>query len=504
VACPGLRRASPDEAVSTEDVRAAEVNSVWRGVSLDMLMENAGAAVASLAECALGGLRGARVAVLAGKGGNGGDGLAAARRMSARGASVTVYLVQGSAEHPSAARMLRALEGSGVRVVRGPPTASDLKGLDLVVDAVLGVGVRGPLRGAVREAVEAYNASEGLRVSVDVPTGVDPDSGEAVEGAARSDYTVTMHAAKRGLFREPGRLHAGEVLVAEIGIPEAAVVYAGPGDVAARVPRRRRDAWKGSAGRVAVVGGSRLYAGAPILAALGAYASGVDLVYLVSPGSYQAAVSRPELVPRSPEEVDAAVARSHAVVLGPGMGVSEEAASLAERVLAEAERGGKLVVVDADALKMVARGMVRLRGNVVLTPHRGEARELLGGEELPQAQAAAKIAERYGETVVVKGPVDAVCSPAGLCRLNETGVPEMSVGGTGDVLSGVIAGFAARRAAAGLPYDPVNTAAAALYAVGRAGELALERRGESITPLDVVEEIPRAVSEARRMAGEGG
>ncbi len=500
--CPGLSPADPRGALSTEDVRAVEVNSVWRGVSLDLLMENAGAAVASLVECALGGLQGARIAVLAGKGGNGGDGLAAARRMASRGARVEVYLVQGSVEHPSARAMLRALEGSRVEVERGPPRGLD--GFDAVVDAVLGVGVRGALRGAVREAMDAYNSSQGLRVSVDVPTGVDPDTGAAAEGAARSDYTVSMIAAKRGLFKEPGSLHAGEVLVAEIGVPEAARTYAGPGDVAARVPLRRRDAWKGSAGRVAVVGGSRLFAGAPILAALAAYAAGVDLVYLVSPRSYDAALSHVELIPRSPEDLEDAVSRSHAVVVGPGMGVSEEAAATVERVLELAERGGKLVVMDADALKMIAEGMVKPRGTLVLTPHRGEARMLLGGEDLEPLEAARRIASRLGATTVVKAPIDAVCSPEGRCRLNETGVPEMSVGGTGDVLAGVIAGFAARRAAAGLGYDPLNTAAAALYATGRAGELAVAEGVESITPLKVLEKVPVAVEEARRLAGQRG
>ncbi|MCE4610665.1 MAG: NAD(P)H-hydrate dehydratase [Desulfurococcales archaeon] len=498
--CPGLKPGSSEEALATEDIRAYEVNSIWRGVSLDLLMENAGAAVASALECLLGGLEGARVAVLSGKGGNGGDGLAAARRMASRGASVTVYLVQGLVDHPSSKVMLDALKNSSVKVERSPP--EELEGVDAVVDAVLGIGVKGALRGPVRKAMEAYNSSPGMRISVDIPTGVNPDTGEAVDGAARSDYTVSLIAAKRGLFVEPGRLHAGEVLVAEIGLPESAVTHAGPGDAAVRVPMRRRDAWKGSAGRVVVVGGSKQFAGAPVLAALAAYAAGVDLVYLVSYRSYDAALSHVELVPRTPDDLEDVVARSHSVVVGPGMGVSDEAAGLVEAVLREAEKRGRLVVADADAIKMISEGLVKPRGVMVITPHRGEARQLLGGESLEPLEAARRIAAELGVTVAVKAPVDAVCNPQGKCRLNDTGVPEMSVGGTGDVLAGVIAGFAARRAAAGLDYDPLNTVAAALYITGRAGEMAVAEGLESITPLKVLENVPRAMEEARRIAGQ--
>lgn len=503
--CPGLKPAEYVDPISTEDMRAYEVNAVWRGVSLDMLMENAGAAVAGFIECALGGPSGLKVAVVAGKGGNGGDGMAAARRLASRGAEVDVHLVHPSSDisHGSAARMLEALRRSeGVRIVE--PRSDGwlaLDGYDVLVDAVLGIGVRGRLRSPVAEALAAYNSSQGLKVSVDVPSGVDPDSGEAAEGSARSDYTIAMHAPKKGLLRPPAAFYAGEVLAAEIGIPGSAIVYSGPGDVAARIPVRRRDAWKGSAGRVSVVGGSELYAGAPIFSALAAYAAGVDLVYLVSPRSYDAAILRPELVPRSFDDIESVVERSHAVVVGPGIGVDGKAASIVERVLDAASKTGSLVVMDADAVKLVARGAVKPRGNVVLTPHRGEARELVGSDVDP-LKAARAISEKTGVTTVVKAPVDAVCEPSGRCRLNDTGAPEMSVGGTGDVLAGVIAGFAARRIAAGLEPDPLNTAAAALHVVGVAGEKAVAERGESITPTDVIDRIPAVIRESRRVAGQ--
>ncbi|WP_165487909.1 NAD(P)H-hydrate dehydratase [Aeropyrum pernix] len=497
VLCPGVRVASPENAISTEDMRAFEINAENLGVSIELLMENAGNAVAGVLECLLGGLQGAKVAVLAGKGGNGGDGIAAARRLAARGARVEIHLThpRGEVKHPASRTMLKGVEASRVEVVEpGAPGWLDLGGVDAVVDALLGIGVKGGLRGSVKAAAEAYNKAGGLKISVDVPTGVDPDTGDAVEGAVRSDYTVSMHRPKKGLFKGAAPLYAGEVLTAEIGVPWAAEYYAGPGDVAARIPRRPRDAHKGVGGRVLVVGGSSEYVGAPILAALAAYAAGVDLVYLASPFSREAALARPEIVPRRMEEASRVVERVHAVVAGPGMGGEGE--DLLWEVLDAARKRGVPAVVDADGLKALARRGDRLWGGAVLTPHRGEAKLLLGGEDLPPLRAAREIAARYGATTIVKAPVDAVCSPEGRCRESPWGAPEMSVGGTGDVLAGVLAGFLARRRALGMDPDPLNTAAAALYTVGKAGEdLAMEEG--LVSPLRLVEAVKRVVAGSR-------
>ncbi len=240
MACPGLYRGDVFEPVSVEDVRAWEGNSEYRGYPLSLAMESAGAAVASLLECVLGGLRGARVAVLAGRGGNGGDGLAAARRMALRGAKVDVYLAfrgEGEVSRGDVRLMLHSLRGvEGVRVEPYRGEAPALEGYDAVVDSLLGVGSRGAPRGPVLELLRAYNGSQGYRLSVDVPSGLDADTG-AVEGeAARSDATVTMHWVKRGLLEPRAAHYVGDLYVAEIGFPSAAQLYAGPGDVAARIP----------------------------------------------------------------------------------------------------------------------------------------------------------------------------------------------------------------------------------------------------------------------------
>lgn len=499
--CPGVYRAVPGDAVSTEDMRAFEINSVHLGVSLDLLMENAGNAVANVLEHVLGGVDGARIHIVAGKGGNGGDGLSAARRLTQRGARVTVHTTSsiGGISHPSTSLMARAALSAGVEIVEpGREGWLAMDDGDAVVDAMLGMGVRGPLRGNVRLGAEAYNSVKGLKLSIDVPTGVDPDTGSVAEGAVVSDYTLSMHRPKKGLFLGRAPLHAGEVLAADIGLPRLAEARAGPGDVAARIPKRPRDAHKGMGGRVLVVGGSESYVGASILASLAAYAAGADLVYLSAPISREAALSRPEIVPRpySQEGITITMARVHAAVVGPGMG--GEAESLLDAVLRAARASDIPVVIDADALKMLAARPRELWARAVLTPHRGEAR-LLAGEDLEPRKAAATIARKYGATTIVKAPVDWVCNPEGRCREVYEGAPEMSVGGTGDVLAGVIAGFLARRRALGLDPDPLNIAAAAAYVVGRAGRALAEEEG-IVNPLRLVESLPRLLAALSRGA----
>jgi len=520
LACPGLRRASPGEAVSIEHVRSAEINGVALGVPLVLLMENAGRAVADAVECRLGGVEGRVVHVLAGKGGNAGDGFVAARHLARRGARVVVHLSSSPSEvsHPDARLNLEALLSlDSVRIVK--PWGRgwlDLSGADAVIDAMLGIGVRGALRGAIREMAEAFNRSRGLRVAVDTPTGLDPDTGVAVEGAVRADLTVAMGWAKRGFFVGEASLYTGEVLVAEIGLPREAELYAGPGDVLARLPRRPRDAHKGVGGRVLVVAGGENYVGAAVLAAMAACRSGVDLVYLASepPTAKTAASQCSSIIPvplrgrsLSAQDVPRLVMlakRAHATLIGPGIGsedsVLEAAAGLIGKIAAEMP--GHPLVVDADGLKALELHKPPLPTPTVLTPHRGEARRLAGKDGSPE-ELAREIASSTGATVLVKAPVDAACSPRGVCRLNRSGVAAMSVGGTGDVLAGLLAGYLARRASKGLDPDPLNVAITAAYVAGRAGELAYGELGEAMTALDVLGKVPLVYREAAELARSG-
>jgi len=492
------------EGIRVEDMRAIEINTVYLGVPLLALMENAGAGVARIVGERLGGARGKRIAVVAGKGGNAGDGFVAARHLAGQGARVDVHLAYPPSEvsHPDAKRNLEVLlRGGRVRVIK--PFARGWLQLDdyhAIIDALLGTGVRGPLRDPVASALKAYNQAPGLRVSIDVPSGVNPDTGEASPGAAISDVTVTMHKPKRGLYKAGH--YTGEIVTVPIGVPPEAEELAGPGDVQARIPPRPKDAHKGVGGRVLVVAGSRYYVGAPMLTAIAAARAGADLVYLAAPEriAFEAAAQCSSIIPHpiareiltegDLQELGGALERAHAVAIGPGLGRDPETLDAARRLIEEALQAGKPLVVDADALHALPQS---LQGRVppVLTPHRGEARRL-AGQDLDPEKAAKNLSQRYGAVVLVKGPEDVACYK-GWCRRNRAGVPAMSVGGTGDVLTGVIAAILARRASILGDPDPLNTAATGAFLTGRAGEIAYEEKGEAMTAWDVVEKLPEAL-----------
>lgn len=512
---PGVRPAREEQAVAVESIRAYEINNVALGVPLVLLMENAGRAVADVIEHRLGGARGRVIHVLAGKGGNGGDGIVAARHLAGRGARVTVHLASPPCEvrHPDARLNLEAaLRSEAVRVTwPGRRGWLEIDGADAVVDAMLGIGVRGALRGNIRMMADRFNESQGLRVAIDTPTGLDPDTGVAVEGAVRADITVTMGWEKRGFFAPGARLYTGEILVAEIGVLPEAMLYAGPGDVAARLPPRPQDAHKGVGGRTLIVAGGEDYVGAALLASEAACRSGVDLVYLAAPrDTARLAAARcssvipvplqgPSLTPGDAERILGLLPRMSSLLVGPGVGRGQEQLEAMAMIIGEASRSGKPMVVDADGLHALRLIEERLPPDTVLTPHRGEARMLAGRTGEPR-ELALEIARRTGATVLVKAPVDAACSSDGRCRLNRSGVPAMSVGGTGDVLSGLTAGLLARRASKGLDPDPLNTAITAAYIVGRAGMLAAEEHGEEMTAADVLARIRDVVRESRGLA----
>ncbi|MEM1847240.1 MAG: NAD(P)H-hydrate dehydratase [Acidilobaceae archaeon] len=503
-----FKKASEKDAITTEDMVAIEVNSAWWGVHQDLLMENAGKALADFVRVFTGVDRGSKVAVVAGRGGNGGDGLVAARILASRGISVEVHLTHdpSSIIHKATPRMLDYVLRSKVLSLKKPGSRGwlELSGADLIIDAVLGTGVRGEPRGTVKDAIVSINSVKAVKVAVDVPSGLDPDTGDAML-AVKADYTLTFHKPKIGLFLNKGPQYSGEVYVAEIGIPREAEEYAGPGDVL-RIPRRPKDAKKGDGGRVLVIGGSERFVGAPVLAAKAAYASGADLVYVHLPKAYahHVASCHPELIP-VPREHGASdlellkevIEKSHAIVLGPGLGVSEESRRLVDFVIEQAK--GKPLVIDADALKIVAETKLKLWNSVVLTPHRGEARLLSGASEADLVEQAKKIATKYEATVIIKAPEDVICSSEAVCKKNVTGHPAMAVGGTGDVLAGTIGSFLARKASLSPTLNPLNVVAAAAYVVGRAGELAVEEKGENIFPQDVLNNIPKAIEEAKRL-----
>jgi NAD(P)H-hydrate epimerase len=497
---------------STRRVAAYELNARSMGLPLLLLMENAGRSVADEIDKRLGGVEGKRIVVFSGKGGNAGDGFVAARHLASRGARVEVLLFYPKEliAHPDAKLNLLLLEKMDrtVKLVE----ISDLAGLkpvkaDALVDALLGLGVKGRIKEPLKTAITVFNQSSGLKVSIDVPSGLDPDTGQPAEPTVVADVTVTMHFVKPGLVSSPAKRFVGDLVIAETGQPPESVEYVGPGDIRVLVPAKPVNAHKGSGGRVLVIGGSRLYSGAPAMTALAVLRSGGDLAYVAAPESVANVIASysPTLIVHklrgeklSGEHVEELISfiekRVESVVVGPGLGLHEDTRRFTigfiERIVEEKNIKG--VVVDADALKHLseARPHLDLRLKAILTPHAGEASIMLGwkvgGELASRVKAAIEIARSYNSVVLLKGPVDVVAEPTGRYRLNKTGTPGMSTGGTGDVLAGILSVMVARGV------ELFDAACIAAYVSGRAGELASKVYGERITALDVIDRIPEA------------
>jgi NAD(P)H-hydrate epimerase len=470
-----------------------------RGIPSLELMESAGRALADAAiELATGG----PVRIVCGKGNNGGDGLVVARLLAEAGHEVDALLLwpAGELSKDGAANLARLT--APPRELGPDEISAALAGSGLIVDAIFGTGFSGAPREPALTAIEAINACEAPVLACDIASGVDASSG-AVEGVAvDADVTVSFHAAKLGQRIAPGKRHAGELRVAAIGIPADAPSRAAgeeiPASLIASLPRRGADSTKFSSGQVLIVGGSRGLTGAVCMVAGAAIRAGAGYATVALPASLEPIVEAKltEVMSVGLEERDGALApealdtvleraeRAACVVLGPGLGRSEGAQALACSLT---ERIEAPLLVDADGLKGLSE-VSRRDAPTILTPHEGELGRLLGRDpgdvKAGRLACAREAVERSGAIVVLKGDDTIVCS-AERIAVNALSSPALATAGTGDVLSGMIAGLLARGA------EPFHAAAAAVLAHARAGNFAAERYGtESVIATDVIEAIP--------------
>lgn len=494
------------------DRRATEAS----GIPGLLLMENAAYQAARAARELLPVLRGQPVAILCGTGNNGGDGLALARHLAGLGARVTVYLA-GPAERVfgDARTMLAAWRGRGGACHEELPTT--LEGYALVVDAVVGTGSSGALRSPAKEAVELINRVNCPVLALDLPSGVDADTGTVSGPAVRASMTVTFAALKPGLLFFPGAGLAGRVVVAGISLPPGVLSHvttqvATASLVRELLPPRRPDAHKGSHGRVLVIGGSPGLTGAAALAATAALRAGAGLVTLATPARLQDLMATklteamtcplPDTAEGMVCEGAVAVAlecgpKASAVVLGPGLG---QGAGPRDFVRAFSRRCGTPMVIDADALAMVEPEADR-EGQLILTPHPGEASRLLqcGVAEIAadRLAAARALAARYRAVVVLKGARTVVTAPGKGTFIDPTANPALAAGGTGDVLAGAIGALLAQ----GCP--PLEAAVAGVYLHGAAGDLVSRELGDAgVLAGEVAEALPRARRAVLEAPGE--
>jgi len=487
------------EAITSMEMYVADRNAEWLGVPRLVLMENAGAAVARTAVSEF--PAAARILVVAGTGDNGGDGMVAARHLHGAGREVRA-IVLGEPREELARMNFEALRRTRVKMAVAA-TPEELLALQswfawaqLIVDAVLGTGIRGKLREPHSTAIDLMNLAQAPKIAVDVPSGLDPDTGEVRDKAVKASVTVTFHKAKRGLLQPQAAAYVGKLVVERIGIPPEAELYVGPGDFRLLSFARRADSKKGDHGRVLIVGGSAEYSGAPMYVALAALRTGVDLAILVEPEPAASAAKAysPDLIavplpgdrlrPGHVDKILGLAQRADVLAIGPGLGTEPETQE-AVRALFSRLSGKIPMVVDADAIKALSG--LKAGGLAVFTPHAGEFKALTGVE--PPAELERRIevvreeAAKIGAVILLKGRYDVVSDGARV-KVNITGTPAMTVGGTGDVLTGLVAGLATKAR------DLLTAASTAAFVNGLAGEEAARELGFHITASDLLRYIP--------------
>ncbi|MGQ9538394.1 MAG: NAD(P)H-hydrate dehydratase [Candidatus Bathycorpusculaceae bacterium] len=494
-----------EEYITSREMRALELNAEYFGVSQLQLMENAGRNVAL--EIASRFKPDKSVIVFCGLGGNGGDGFVAARHLSALGFKVKVILAGKAKEisNKAALENWRALqflkESIIIHEVYDSTLIPDVNA-EVVVDALLGTGTKGKLKPPIQQLVEKINLSNAFKVAVDVPTGIDSDTGEVLGNAVKANLTITFYKTKRGL--ENAREYIGELVVKDIGLPKELEKYAGPGDVALALRRRVPESHKGDYGRLLVIGGSETFSGAPALVALAALRTGVDLVYVAAPWktAHDISAMSPDLITIKLDgdhlnitnipPLRTYVERADAVVLGPGLGLHVETKDVVKTLIEIAESACKPLLLDADGLKAFAEFKRKLTVPSVLTPHAGEY-SIMTGRKLPEnltdkASEVQKTAAELSAVLLLKGPVDIIADEKRL-KLNFTGNPGMTVGGTGDVLSGIVGAFLAQGA------DPFEAAVAGAFVNGVAGDFVFEEKGYHMVASDLLQWIPKVLDD---------
>ncbi len=532
-----------DEYITSVEMASLDANCAFFGLSPLQLMENAGANIAKEVKARFkvkdkgkSKKEKVKVTIIAGKGNNGGDAFAAARHLKKEIFDTKIVLIGSSKDlrTEEARRNWRILKESGCDIEE-ITDSSELKARktllnssDVIIDAIFGTGVRGKIREPEATAIDLINEAKAntnaFVVAVDIPSGLDADTGEA-EKAVRANLTVTFHRAKKGLLN--AEHYVGELVVADIGIPEGMERLAGPGDVRMVVRQRKTSSHKGDNGRVLIVGGGPFF-GAPTLAALASLRAGADWVTIAAPKSVSSIISSlsPNLIvqPLSSEilvekdvpTVSNLVKKHDVVVIGMGLGEAEETKKAARLIIED--EANKKVVVDADGfyglhlpIQTFRKSLIKNASQqtfrkslirkslkdklVIVTPHAGEfsKMEIEGSVKVPpenMIEERINFVKEFSSAnkivTLMKGPTD-IISDGVRVKINKKGNAGMTVGGTGDVLAGVTGAFFA------IADDPFKAATAAAFVNGAAGDIAFEEKGNGLLATDVMENIPRVI-----------
>ncbi len=482
--------------ITPNEVKVLDINAEYYGTPPESLMEHAGKQVADFIQHSF---NKPNIVVICGPGNNGGDGFVAARYLS-KTFPVELYLV-GKEEkiNTSIARMnfskLKSLpiQLRDYRHLKMLPES--LQKATVIIDAMLGVGITGELRTPYDEIVTQINQIQNTHIiSVDMPSGL----GSSL--SVHPETTITFHDQKPGMNKET----CGNIIIADIQIPKKAQTHVGPGELAVYYPRSRVDSHKGQNGRVLIVGGGP-FTGAPALSALASLRTGADLVYITAPqkaaniiASYSPNIivhpldTMNHLNSNDVQQIRRKLKQTDTVLIGPGLGSDDETLHAVRSLIKEASNASKKIVIDADAIQAL-RDNYQLVGEnpCVITPHTQEFYKLTGeklsSNEKEIENQIANWAKKIGVTLFLKGPVD-VLSNGEMTRLNTVHNPAMTVGGTGDVLAGIISALLAKNV------PPMTAVRIAAFLNGEAGNQAFRKLSYGLTATDIIECIPMVLN----------
>jgi NAD(P)H-hydrate epimerase len=509
------------EKISSQEMAILDNNSEWLGIPKSHLMECAGYsfAIEIFSKYSLD--SNSKVLIFCGTGNNGGDGFVVARHLDSLGVKNTVVLVGEPNKIRTEEAKLnwniieRSLNYSiRVEFIRDSTDIGKIgvmldkeKNFRLVIDGLLGTGVKGKIREPIGTVIDFINEIRTQFkipvVSIDVPSGLNPDTGKIIDKAIKSDLVITFHKSKLGLQSKTEYIK--EIIVKSIGIPEEASIFLGRGDLIPTLKERKKDFHKGQFGRILVIGGSKNYSGAPAYTSLTGIHFGCDLVITYVPevvGDVIRSYSPNMIVRTSPgdwlttsalEEISSLIDWANSIVIGPGLGTEKETEELIVKLLELLKKDKKSVVLDADALKLIKNHLELIKGqDAILTPHEGELKIMMDIDLPPyhrieeRGNLIFKTAKEYQITLLVKGPYDYISNGKKL-KINRTGCPEMAIGGTGDVLAGLSASLLATENYA------FESACSAAFLNGYIGEFCKSNIGSRFTTMDLIANINESI-----------
>jgi hydroxyethylthiazole kinase-like uncharacterized protein yjeF len=481
------------DSITSSRMAAIDANCEYLGIKRLQLMENAGAAISNTVKNKL---SSGKIVIIAGRGNNGGDAFVAARHLQNYDMTVLLLGKKSEIKTHEAIHNWNALEKTSIPLIEVTDATMLDRSLiikaDIIIDGIFGTGIKGKIYEPESTAIDLINSSDAFVISVDVPSGFDPD-GTTFEKSVQADLTLTFHKMKVGLLSKGAEKYAGAVRVVDIGIPTEAEICVGPGDIKP-FQERSSASHKGDAGRVLVIGGGP-FSGAPALAALGALRAGADIVTVAAPKNVSDIIASfsPNLIVRSlsndrlVEEdvvvISELIKKHDVVVMGMGLGTSKESLSAIKKIVPLCNKA----VIDADALTPDLLD-VNYR-NIIVTPHSGEMKRLSGAEvpaeEKEKVNYIKIFAQKNELTVLLKGRIDLI-SDGNEVRASRTGNAGMTVGGTGDVLAGLAGALSAK-------HDPFPAACAAAFINGAAGDMAFQDFGYGLLATDVIDFIPKVM-----------